>query len=296
MSFPAGPLTIPPLVSAETSVPFVWNVPGSKSITNRALLLAALAEGETTLHGVLHSDDTLHMRRALTAMGIDIVDVDATTVRVLGGASRLRAPSHELFIGNSGTTVRFLAAFAALVPGPVTLVGDEHMQKRPLSDLVDGLRQLRVEIDCPSGCPPLTVKGQGLPGGVVRMRGDKSSQYFSALLMAAPLAPGDLTLEIEGELVSRPYVHITLEMMRAFGVEARETESGFFVPGGQSYKPRGYVIEPDASSASYAFAAAAVTGADVTVPGLGHGALQGDYGFVGLLEREIGRGSCRERV
>ncbi|HSC85893.1 MAG TPA: 3-phosphoshikimate 1-carboxyvinyltransferase, partial [Polyangiaceae bacterium] len=235
MSFPAGPLAITPLRSPSEAQPFVWHVPGSKSITNRAFVLAALAEGETVLRGVLHSDDTRHMRNALTELGIEFIDMDATTVRVRGGRSRLRTPSKELFIGNSGTTVRFLAGLAALVPGPVTLVGDEHMAKRPIQDLIDGLAQLGVRVDCATGCPPLTVHGGSLPGGVVSMRGNKSSQYFTALLMAAPLATSELTLEVEGELVSRPYIGITLSMMRAFGVAVEESEKRFVIPGGQSY-------------------------------------------------------------
>src|SRR5690606_31634547 len=159
MSFPKGPLAITPLNVPADVAPFTWNIPGSKSITNRALILAALSEGTTTLRGVLHSDDTRHMRGALSQLGILIEDVDATTWRVLGGRSRLRAPAAEVFVGNSGTTVRFLTAFAALVPGRVTLVGDEHMAKRPISDLVDGMRQLGVRIDCETGCPPLTIHG-----------------------------------------------------------------------------------------------------------------------------------------
>ncbi len=287
-SFPPGPLRLTPLrVDAQTPA-FEWKVPGSKSITNRALILAALAEGTTTLKGVLHSDDTRHMRNALTQMGITITDVDATTLKVEGGRSKLRAPSSEIFVGNSGTTVRFLAAFCTLVPGKVTLVGDEHMQKRPISDLVDGLRQLGVEVDCPSGCPPLTISGRGLPGGVVTMPGNKSSQYFSALLMAAPCADGDLTIEATGDLVSRPYIDITLNMMRDFGAQvpkdaASQGASSFAVPAQGAYSAREYVIEPDASSASYAFATTAATGLKVTVPGLSEGALQGDYGFVRLL-------------
>lgn len=285
MNFPPGPLAIVPLSLAGDEPPFTWNVPGSKSITNRAFVLAALAEGETTLHGVLHSDDTRHMRNALVAMGVDIQDLDSTTVVVRGGRSRLRAPAHELFIGNSGTTVRFLTALAALVPGPVTLVGDEHMAKRPLLDLVEGLSQLGVRIDCRTGCPPLTIHGGALPSGSVTMRGDKSSQYFSALLMAAPLAQGDIQLHVDGALVSKPYIHITLQMMRAFGAQVEETSTGYLVHGGGAYAARHYTIEPDASSASYAFATAAATGLDVTVPGLGSGALQGDYDFVSVLER-----------
>jgi 3-phosphoshikimate 1-carboxyvinyltransferase len=289
MTFPSGPLAIAPLKVPADVAPFVWNVPGSKSITNRALPLAALSEGTTILRGVLHSDDTRHMRSALTEMGIEIRDIDATTLEVKGGRSRLRAPDKELFIGNSGTTVRFLTAFAALVPGKVTLVGDEHMQKRPILDLVEGLRQLGVTIECASGCPPLTIYGGKLPGGKVSMPGDKSSQYFSALLMAAQCAETDLTIEATGELVSRPYIDITLSMMRAFGADvsgdaASRGESSFTVPARGAYTAREYVIEPDASSASYAFGAAAATGLPICVPGLSRGALQGDYQFTELME------------
>jgi len=287
-TFPPGPLEVPPLEAALVSraTPLVWHVPGSKSITNRALPLAALCEGQTVLSGVLHSDDTLHMRRALEAMGILIEDKGETTLRVSGGRSRLRAPKEPLFIGNSGTTVRFLTALAALVPGPVTLVGDEHMEKRPISDLVEGMRQLGVRIDCETGCPPLTIHGGYLPGGTVTMPGDKSSQYFSALLMVAPCADGPLRLLVEGSLVSRPYVDITLTMMRAFGATAHASEHSFDVaPLADGYRCPSYAIEPDASSASYAFACAAATGLDITVPNLGLAALQGDYAFVDLLEQ-----------
>lgn len=287
--YPEGPFAVEALPVKRGTPGYVWRVPGSKSITNRALVLAALAEGTTTLRGVLHSDDTRHMQNALTAMGIAIEELDSTTLRVTGGRSRLRAPDRELFIGNSGTTVRFLAAVAALVPGPVTLVGDEHMQKRPISDLVDGLGQLGVKVDCPTGCPPLTVHGGSLPGGRVTMPGDKSSQYFSALLMAGGAAESELVVEATGNLVSRPYIDITLSMMQDFGAEvprdaARRGDSTFVVPGRGGYRARDYVIEPDASSASYAFATALATGLTVTVPGLSEGALQGDFDFVRRLE------------
>ncbi len=288
MTFPAGPLALTPLELQGrdlASRALTWHVPGSKSITNRALVLAALAEGTTVLRGVLHSDDTRHMRRCLEQLGIEIIDRDATTFEVHGGLSRLKAPSEPLFVGNSGTTVRFLTALATLVPGPVTLQGDEHMAKRPIADLVDGLRQLGVMVECDTGCPPLRIWGGQLKGGTVTMRGDRSSQYFSALLMAARCAKSDVTLRVEGNLVSRPYVGITLEMMRRFGAEVSESGDEFVVRGGAQYRGLDYYIEPDASSASYAFATAAVTGLSVLVPGLGTGALQGDYGFVDLLEQ-----------
>jgi 3-phosphoshikimate 1-carboxyvinyltransferase len=278
--FPPGPLLIPKLSRPPE---LTWHVPGSKSITNRALVLAALADGESTLTGVLHSDDTRHMRNALASLGIGIEDVGPTTLLVRGGRARLRAPSEPLFVGNSGTTVRFLAALACLVPGTVSLVGDEAMARRPIQDLVDGLRQLGVRIDCETGCPPITIHGGRLPGGTLSMRGDRSSQYFSALLMAAVLAEGPVTVELAGTLVSRPYVEITRRMIADFGGRVDDSERGFFVHSRASYAARAYQIEPDASSASYPFALAAVSGGRITVPGLGLHALQGDYGFLDVL-------------
>ncbi len=280
--FPSGPLAIPAL---PAPVDRAWCIPGSKSITNRALVLAALAEGTTRLEGVLESDDTRYMQQALLDLGIAVRKLSATTLEIDGGRRRLKAPNKPLFIGNSGTTVRFLTALCCLVDGPVTLVGDEAMAKRPIQDLVDGLRQLGVRIDCASGCPPLTVYGGKLPGGRLSMRGDRSSQYFSALLLAGALSEGETELRIEGELVSRPYVEITRRMVEDFGGKVEVTADGFWWRGGGHYLARSYDIEPDASSASYAFAFAAATGSRIQVPGLGPGALQGDYGFVDLLER-----------
>jgi 3-phosphoshikimate 1-carboxyvinyltransferase len=280
--FPAGPLTIPKLPGP---IDRVWRIPGSKSITNRALVLAALADGTTRLEGVLESDDTRYMQQALVELGIAVRKLSATALEIDGGRERLKAPERPLFVGNSGTTVRFLTALACLVDGPVTLVGDEAMAKRPIQDLVDGLRQLGVKIDCASGCPPLTVYGGRLPGGRLSMRGDRSSQYFSALLLAGALSEGETELTIEGDLVSRPYVEITRRMVEDFGGKIEVTERGFWWRGGGRYAARSYEIEPDASSASYAFAFAAATQSRIEVPGLGPGALQGDYGFVDLLER-----------
>lgn len=280
--FPPGPLRIPPL---PAPVDRVWQIPGSKSITNRALVLAALADGTTRLEGVLESDDTRYMQEALLELGVAVRKLSATSVEIDGGRARLRAPTKPLFIGNSGTTVRFLTALACLVDGPVTLVGDEAMAKRPILDLVDGLRQLGVKIECATGCPPLTVYGGRLPGGRLSMRGDRSSQYFSALLLAGALSEGETELRIEGELVSRPYVEITRRMVEDFGGKIEVTKEGFWWQGGGRYAARRYDIEPDASSASYAFAFAAATGSRISVPRLGTGALQGDYGFVDLLER-----------
>jgi 3-phosphoshikimate 1-carboxyvinyltransferase len=279
VSAPKGPLEVPRLPAGPE---LTWRVPGSKSITNRALVLAALAEGESRLEGVLHSDDTRHMRAGLEALGIRIDDDGPTTLVVHGGRSRLRPPEKPLFIGNSGTSVRFLAAVAALVPGPVRLEGDEAMARRPIQDLVDGLRQLGVTVDCPTGCPPLVVHGGTLPGGRVRMHGGRSSQYFSALLLAGGAAGGELDVEVEGRLVSRPYIEITRRMVADFGGRIDAAGEGFVVRRA-TYAARTYAIEPDASSASYPFALAAATGGAVTVPDLGTAALQGDYRFVDVL-------------
>ncbi|NLE85119.1 MAG: 3-phosphoshikimate 1-carboxyvinyltransferase [Myxococcales bacterium] len=288
MNFPPAPLPLSPLDLSrlpEAGLEFTWAIPGSKSITNRALALAALAEGTTVLRGVLQSDDTRYMRQGLEHLGISVTERDPTTWVVEGGLRRLRAPSEPLFVGNSGTTVRFLSGLAALVPGPVTLQGDEHMAKRPIADLVEGLRQLGVRVECETGCPPLRIWGGELPSGTATMRGDRSSQYFSALLMAAPHAQGEVTLQVDGELVSRPYVDITLEMLRRFGADVIDEGNRFVVRPGATRSPGEYVIEPDASSASYAFATATATGLAITVPGLGTSALQGDYGFVDLVEQ-----------
>lgn len=292
MTIPRGPLEVPALARPPE---LTWRVPGSKSITNRALILAALADGTSTLEGVLHSDDTTHMRRALAELGIPIFESGPTTLVVEGGRHRLRAPAQPLFVGNSGTTVRFLTALACLVDGPVTLAGDAAMARRPIADLVEGLGQLGVRVDCPSGCPPLTVHGGTLPSGRIVMRGDRSSQYFSAILLAGGLAAGDLEVEVSGALVSRPYVDITRRMVADFGGQIAETARGFVVRHVDAYRPRSYVIEPDASSASYPFALAAATGGTITVPELGLGALQGDYGFVDLLEQAGARVTRAER-
>ncbi|HET9960141.1 MAG TPA: 3-phosphoshikimate 1-carboxyvinyltransferase [Polyangiaceae bacterium] len=277
----SAPLSLVPLSKAPD---LVWRVPGSKSITNRALILAALSEGVTELSGVLESDDTRHMRAALTALGIQI-EGSGTEWRVWGGRSRLRPAKEPLFVGNSGTTVRFLAALCALVDGETTLYGDAAMSRRPIAVLVDGLRALGVRVECETGCPPLKIHGGRLRGGRVQMQGELSSQYFSALLMAAAGAEADVEVEVLGTLVSRPYVDITLRMMRDFGGSAEAGADSFRVHARGGYSARNYQVEPDASAASYPFALAAASGGRIEVPGLGTQALQGDYAFVDILER-----------
>jgi 3-phosphoshikimate 1-carboxyvinyltransferase len=259
-------------------------VPGSKSITNRAFVLAALAQGTTVLRGVLESDDTEHMRAGLGALGIPIVESGPEEITIEGGRERLRAPTQPLYVGNSGTTVRFLTALACLVDGEVTLVGDEAMARRPILDLVEGLAQLGVAIECPTGSPPLTVRGGRLPGGTMTLRGDRSSQYLSAVMMAGGSAEGDIQIRLRGELVSRPYVEITRRMVTAFGGAIEVTPESFVIRR-SVYRGRKYTVEPDASSASYPFALAAGSGGAISVPRLGIHTLQGDYAFVDLLAR-----------
>ncbi len=279
---PAGPLAIPSL--PKPAKPVSWTVPGSKSITNRAYVLAALSP-RTLLHGVLESDDTRRMRECLDAFGVNVRDLHSGAVVILGGRDRLRAPDRDLFVGNSGTTVRFLAGLAALVPGRTTFVGDQHMAKRPIADLVDGLRQLGLTVDCATGCPPLTIHGGAITGTAVTMNGEKSSQYFTSLLLSAGMLDADLDITVEGTLVSQPYIDMTIAMVRRFGGRITATEHGFHTTGYCTYGVAGasYHIEPDASSASYPFALAAALGIPVTVPGLNRTSLQGDVRFLEVL-------------
>jgi 3-phosphoshikimate 1-carboxyvinyltransferase len=268
-------------------------VPGSKSITNRALLVAALADGPSELRGALHSDDTLYMAQALNALGAPVgSDGGGASFRVEGAGGGFRAPEVDLFVGNSGTTMRFLTAALPLGRGRYRIDGVPRMRLRPIAPLLAALSDLGAdaESELGTGCPPIVVRAAGLPGGSTRMAGDLSSQYFSALLMAAPYAERGVEVAVEGDLVSKPYLPMTTAVMAAFGVTADldiEHWRTFGVRPGQRYTGRVYDIEPDASNASYFFAAAAVTGGRVRVEGLGRGSTQGDLGFVEVL-RQMG--------
>ncbi|OHB86413.1 MAG: 3-phosphoshikimate 1-carboxyvinyltransferase [Planctomycetes bacterium RBG_16_64_12] len=261
--------------------------PGSKSITNRALVCAALAEGESSLTGALESEDTRVMIDALGRLGLVVEhDPAARTVRVLGCGGRLPASQADLYVANSGTTLRFLTAMVTLAHGTFRLEGTPRMHQRPIGDLLDALRQLGAEAESlsPGGCPPVVVRARGLPGGRATVAGSISSQFLSGLLMAAPCAADPVELVVAGELVSKPYVEMTLAVMSAFGVEVEvENFQRFLVPAGQPYRSCRYAIEPDASAASYFFAAAAVTGGEITVEGLSRQSLQGDVAFCDCL-------------
>ena len=235
--------------------------PGSKSITNRALLLAALAEGESRLTGALKSDDTARMAEALAAMGVGI-DEPGETAFVVQSTGRLEAPTQPLFLGNAGTATRFLTAAAVLADGTVVIDGDQHMRKRPIAPLVEALRALGVAAETPNGCPPVTVRGAGgVDGGRVEIDAGLSSQYVSALLMLAGKARGPVEIALKGaEIGARGYVDLTLAAMRAFGAEVVQIGDGAWRVSPIGYRATDLHIEPDASAATYLWAAEKLTG------------------------------------
>ena len=263
--------------------------PGSKSITNRTLVCAALATGNSTLTGALDSEDTRVMIESLGRLGIVVrSSEDGTRLEVEGCGGTLPADKADLFVGNSGTTIRFLTAMVALGHGSYRLAGIPRMHQRPIGDLADALRQLGADVSCesPGGCPPVVVRASGLRGGTATIRGEISSQFLSGLLMACPLAGSDVGIVVAGELVSKPYVEMTLRVMQSFGVEVPSGDlRRFVIRSRQSYRCCEYAIEPDASAASYFWGAAAVTGGQVAVEGLSADALQGDVRIVDCLEQ-----------
>jgi 3-phosphoshikimate 1-carboxyvinyltransferase len=281
-------LTINPV---EKPVTGTVRLPGSKSITNRALALAALADGTTTLTGALFADDTQRMVDCLRALGfVTETSEAAETMTVQGRGGVIPATTAELFVGNSGTTARFITPVVALGQGTFTIDGVPRMRERPMGDLLRALRELKVEAESlgANGCPPLRVKAKGLNGGTCTVRADTSSQFLSGLLLAAPCADGSETqVHLEGPILSAPYIEMTVALVRRFGgvIETSAQGRTFTVPGRQRYNAPGlFAVEPDASAASYFFAAAALTGGKVRIPGLGRDALQGDVAFVDVLE------------
>ena len=260
-------------------------LPGSKSISNRVLLLAALAKGATRVHGLLDAEDTRAMLGALQKLDI-IIDVRDFASMVVNGAGGIPCKKMDLFLGNAGTAFRPLTAALALLGGEYRLMGKPRMHERPIRDLVEPLRGIGASIDYVGneGFPPLAIHpGRIRIEGHILMRGNISSQYLSALLMALPLAGGG-TVEIEGELISKPYVAITLNMMRKFGVEVVVNGwKSFDVPGYSYVAPKEIYVEGDASSASYFLAAGAISGGPVRVAGVGRDSIQGDVRFVEVL-------------
>ena len=280
---------LPPVLAIPTrgAIDAVVQVPGSKSITNRALLIAALATGESELSGALESDDTLAMVEGLTALGCEIT-LGPERWRVKGRHGRLQRSAAAIHARGSGTTARFLTAAAALANGTVIVDGSPRMRARPIADLADALKQLGVQVDVlgERGCPPVRVHGGALPGGRAEIDARHSSQYVSAVLLAAPYARTDVVLEFtDGILVSKPYIDLTLDVMRAFGAEADWTkDSELRVKAGRGYQGRVYAIEPDASAAVYLFCAAAISGGRARVEGLPASSIQADMQVLGVLE------------
>lgn len=279
-------LTLQPIARVDGAI----NLPGSKSVSNRALLLAALACGKTVLTNLLDSDDVRHMLNALSALGINYtLSADRTRCDITGNGGALRAPGAlELFLGNAGTAMRPLAAALCLGQNEIVLTGEPRMKERPIGHLVDSLRQGGANIDYleQENYPPLRLRG-GFTGGEIEVDGSVSSQFLTALLMTAPLAPEDTTIRVKGELVSKPYIDITLNLMKTFGVEiANHHYQQFVVKGGQQYhSPGRYLVEGDASSASYFLAAGAIKGGTVKVTGIGRKSMQGDIRFADVLEK-----------
>ncbi len=278
-------LTLNPLCHAEGEV----QLPGSKSLSNRLLLLAALAKGETRITNLLDSDDVKHMLNALQKLGVQYQlsdDRKRCTIQGTGKPFSADQPL-ELFLGNAGTAMRPLCAALCLGDGEFTLTGEPRMSERPIRDLVDALIPLGAQVTYlkEHGYPPLTLHAKGLKGGTVSIRGNISSQFLTALLMAAPLAQDDLIIDVEGELVSKPYIDITLHSMKLFGIHVEnENYTRFVIKGNQHYQSPGEVmVEGDASSASYFLAAAAIAGGTVRVYGVGSDSVQGDKAFAEVL-------------
>jgi 3-phosphoshikimate 1-carboxyvinyltransferase len=278
-------LTLDPINRVSGEV----HLPGSKSISNRVLLLAALAQGTTKIANLLDSDDVRHMLNALTALGVNYSLSPCRTrceVQGLGGLFN-HAAAITLFLGNAGTAMRPLTAALAASAVNVTLTGEPRMYERPIGHLVDALRQWQADITylAEDGFPPLQIQGKALSGGRISIDGSISSQFLTAVLMVAPLLQTDSQIEIVGELVSKPYIDITLALMQRFGITVQNHNyQSFVITGGQRYRSPGHwLVEGDASSASYFLAAAAIKGGSVKVTGIGRHAVQGDIHFADAL-------------
>ena len=265
-------------------------LPGSKSLSNRVLLLAMLSEGETFIENLLDSDDVRRMIDALAKLKISFEeDRPGKKIRIQGKGGRIPVDKAELFLGNAGTAIRPLTAALTLGHGRFVLDGIERMRERPIQDLLDGLNQLGAQVRSinNSGCPPVEIIANGLPGGVTKLSGAISSQYLSAILLTSPYAQTPVEVRIKDHLVSIPYVEMTIRLMNRFGVNVDVSEDfkSFHINAPQSYKsPKTYFVEGDASSASYFLAGAAITGGTVTVIGCGTDSLQGDAQFAKIME------------
>mgnify|MGYP001431772651 FL=1 len=284
MNFP-DKLDLSPIRNISGTV----DLPGSKSLSNRILLLSMLAEGQTEIHNLLDSDDTRRMVEALKTLRVDVLEErNQNKISVFGTSGTIPVTEATLMLGNAGTVVRPLTAALTIGKGRFVLDGVPRMRKRPIIDLVKGLRQLGAEVNCINGSdsPPVEVIANGLPGGTTRLSGAISSQYLSAILMASPYAKTEVQIEIKDKLVSLPYVEMTLQLMLRFGVSVENNKYKHFrIPRIPYRSPGKFYVEGDASSATYFLAGAAITGGPVTVKGCGTESLQGDSRFAGVLEK-----------
>lgn len=266
----------------------VVEVPGSKSLTNRALLLAALARGGSSVERALQSEDTYYMAQAWQQLGISVqFDAEHSRFLVQGGGGTFPASRADLFVGNAGTAMRFLTAALCLGRGVFRIDGTERMRERPVGDLLQALRQLGADVtsERANDCPPVIVRAQGIAGGRARIRASKSSQFVSALLQIGPCTSRGVEIEVEGPLVAAPYVDMTLAVMAAFGAQVEREGYQWFGVKPSGYEGQCYGVEPDASSAHYLWAAAALCNGRVRTPGLGRSSLQGDVRFAEVLAR-----------
>jgi 3-phosphoshikimate 1-carboxyvinyltransferase len=280
--------TYPPsiTITPKSKIDKTLAVPGSKSLTNRAFVVAALADGVSTLRGGLIAEDSEVMIKALNTLGLDVKE-EGTTFTVHGGGGKIPNNQAELNLRLSGTSIRFLTAMVALGQGTYKLDGNERMRQRPIQDLLGSLEQLGVKLgtEFETGCPPVIVEANGVKGGVTRVAGDRSSQFLSGLLMSAPYARESVTIHVTGELQSKPFVDMTLKLMQDFGVSVERDGYASFTIHPQVYRARDYLIEGDAMAAGYFWAAAAITGGRVKITNVGSSSVQGDKRLANVLEK-----------
>jgi len=278
------------LTDLPSGLDAVVRIPESKSITHRAIIAASLAKGRSVLTDFLMCEDTRYTISALGQLGVPIArEGNRLMVEGQGGSFGRLYREQTICLGNSGTSFRLLLSVAALCRGDFLLTGTDRMQQRPIGPLVEALKHLGVEVACTrqNGCPPVRIQARGLRGGRTSISGDQSSQFLSSLLLSSPYANTDVVVEISGELVSTPYVEMTIQVMDQFGVRVtRDNERCFSIPSGQGYQAREFGIEGDASSASYFWAAAAITGKTIATTNIyPHATRQGDIRFLDILER-----------
>lgn len=282
-------MLLPKILEIPCSAPVNSSIriPGSKSITNRAILIASLAQFESQIEGVLYSDDTKYMLKAWEQLGVQFQKKNKTLV-IRGCNGQIPQCSEELYVGNAGTAARFLTTALLLGNGQYYLTGNERMQQRPIQDLIDALSPIGANIKDinGTGCPPLHINAAGLNGGKITIPGNKSSQYISSIMLSAPYANKDVIIDIKGHLVSRTYVEMTRQIMHEFGAQTDWlNDSSLKICSKHPYKGQNYIIEGDASSASYFFALAAINQGKVTVKGISPNSTQGDLGLLDILSQ-----------